>query len=161
MAIDLRSDTVTRPSAAMREAITLWSTLSQTTGDSGPLSFLSSHPSSQERLEQLEGLLPAATQRYETALAYGNRPSSRKHRRGFEPDSFAVGREPSAPQGQVWVALEDGTTIFSSPSTTSRPVARLRRGAHVTVGSRTGAWREVFSPARGYILNVEIYPKKD
>ena len=144
-----------------REAIALWTTLAQSTGDSGYLSFLSSHPSSQERLEQLEGLLPAAIERYDTALAYGNTSQPRPQRRGFEPDTFAVGREAPPTHGQVWVALEDGTTIFSSPSTTSRPVVRLRRGAPVTVGSRTGAWREVLSPARGYILNVEIYPKRD
>lgn len=144
-----------------REAITLWNTMAQSTGDSGHLSFLSSHPSSQERLEQLEGLLPAAIQRYETALAYGNRTLPKTRRRRFEPDTFAVDRDAPPTQGQVWVALEDGTTIFSAPSTRSRPVVRLRRGAPVTVGGRTGAWREVYSPARGYILNVEIYPKRD
>lgn len=144
-----------------RDAITLWTTLADVAGNPGPLSVLSSHPGSKERLEHLEGLLPAAIERYETALAYGNTTQARPRRRQFEPDTFAVGRDSPPEQGQVWVALEDGTTIFASPSTTSRPVLRLRRGAPVTVGSRTGAWREAFSPARGFILNVEIYPKRD
>jgi predicted Zn-dependent protease len=145
-----------------RDAVTLWSTLADASGSPDYLSFFRSHPSSQERLEQVEGLLPAAIERYETALAYSSASQGRPRRRQFEPDTFAIGRDPApVSQGQVWVALEDGTTIFTSPSTTSRPVMRLRRGAPVTVGSRTGAWREVFSPARGYILNVEIYPKRD
>lgn len=149
-----------------RDALALWSVMSEQGGDLGPLTFLSSHPASAERLTELETLLPQAMERYRVATSFKPR-SKAKRPSQFEPDSFAVATEPRPAKRRTprrppqWLAIEDGTTIFSSPNTLSRPLRRLKRDEPVSIGYRTGAWYEVTEPVRGYVLGVEIYPGRD
>lgn len=143
-----------------RDALSLWSAMSQRGGDLGPLTFLSSHPASDDRLAELEALLPQAMERYHVAKSFKPRPKGQR-RPQFEPDSFVVGRDPKTKSEPRWLAIEDGTTIFSSPNTLSRPLHRLKRDEAVAVGHRKGAWYEVTEPVRGYVLGVEIYPERN
>jgi predicted Zn-dependent protease len=148
-----------------RNALSLWSVMNERGGDLGPLTFLSSHPASSERLTELEALLPQAMERYHVATSFKPRAKGKRPAQ-FEPDSFAVATEPQRTQPRPkkqpqWLAIEDGTTIFSSPNTLSRPLRRLKRDEPVSIGYRTGAWYEVTEPVRGYILGVEIYPGRD
>lgn len=143
-----------------RDALALWSVMSERGGDLGPFTFLSSHPASDERLTELEKLLPQAMERYCVAKSFkprakGTRPPQ------FEPDSFAVAKEPNARREPRWLAIEDGTTIFASPNTRSRPLRRLRRDEALSIRHRAGAWYEVTEPVHGYVLGVEIYPERN
>lgn len=143
-----------------RDALALWSVMSERGGDLGPFTFLSSHPASDERLTELEKLLPQAMERYRVAKSFkprakGTRPPQ------FEPDSFAVAKEPNARREPRWLAIEDGTTIFASPNTRSRPLRRLRRDEALSIRHRAGAWYEVTEPVHGYVLGVEIYPERN
>jgi predicted Zn-dependent protease len=90
------------------DAISLWTTMANTEGAaSGTMSFLSSHPASDERLEQLHTLLPAARERYQTALSLPPQKTS-KRRPQFEPDAFSRGTERPQQRGNEWT-VDDPT----------------------------------------------------
>ena len=155
-------------------AIGLWTTMSQQgTGAEVP-TFLSSHPANDERIAELELLLPSAMERYEVAKSLGPRPAKERPPQ-FEADTFAVDHEPApkprsfadkatntsppVPDSSLsdWRSLEDGVAIFSSPNTRSEKVYTMSKNEPVTVGYRTAGWFEVTAPARGYVLEAEIY----
>lgn len=93
------------------EAITLWSKMDQLgSGDLGPMSFLSSHPPNDERLEQLRALLPSAEERYRTAISLPPPTKDKKRRAQHEPDTFSVGRDRSPKQRNEWAIDEPGHT---------------------------------------------------
>lgn len=97
------------------DAITLWTTMSQVGGpDGGMLSFFSSHPANEERLEELNALLPAAHERYRTAVQLGNRPMKGGKRRGMV-DSFAIGHSDPTPTRRP-VKENEWTVDQSTPS---------------------------------------------
>lgn len=155
-------------------AISLWTTMSQQAAGAGVPTFLSSHPANDERIAELQQLLPSAMERYDVATSLG--PRAKKDRPPqFEADTFAVDHEPvtkprslldrppAPPTGSTvnrsseWRALEDGVTIFSSPNTRSEKLYTLSKNEPVSVGYNTSGWFEVSSPARGYVLEAEIY----
>ena len=141
------------------DAITLWTAMEQRSGGVGVPTLLSSHPADDERLAELEQILPEAMERYRVARSF--KPRGKKERAPqFEPDSFSMGRESERQQAPQWLAIEDGTTIFSSPNTRSRPLAQLKRDEPIAVGYETDEWFEVTAPIKGYVLGAEIYRGK-
>ncbi len=159
-------------------AVSLWTTMDQQGAGAAIPTFLSSHPANDERIEELRQLLPAATERYQVAQSLGPRP--RKERPAqFEADTFAVDHEPPAKRDLVstrspmlpppsteqpvseWRSLEDGVTIYSSPNTRSSKVHTMSKNEPLTVGYRTSGWYQVSSPAQGYVLEAEIYRRKE
>lgn len=97
------------------DAITLWTTMSQVGGpDGGMLSFFSSHPANEERLEELHALLPTAHERYKTAVQLGARPKKGSKRRSTV-DSFAIGQSDPTPTRRP-VKENEWTVDQSSPS---------------------------------------------
>lgn len=155
-------------------AISLWTTMSQQGTGGGIPTFFSSHPANDERIMELQQLLPSAMERYEVAKSLGPRPTKERPPQ-FEADTFVVEHEPPAkprsfadkpsvpsppltePAPSEWRALEDGVTIFRSPNTRSEKVYTLSKNAPLTVGYATSGWYEVESPVRGYVLEAEIY----
>jgi predicted Zn-dependent protease len=84
------------------DAIALWTTMARSEGaGSGAMSFLSSHPASEERLDQLGTLLPAARERYRTALSLPPQKGTAR-RPQYEPDTFSTGRERPQQRGNEW-----------------------------------------------------------
>jgi predicted Zn-dependent protease len=159
-------------------AVSLWTTMDQQGSGAEIPTFLSSHPANDERIEELRQILPAATERYQVAQSLGPRP--RKERPAqFEADTFAVDHEPRPKRDFVstkspmvpppstekplgdWRALEDGVTIYSSPNTRSIRVYTMSKNEPLTVGYRTSGWYQVSSPAQGYVLEAEIYRRKE
>lgn len=57
-----------------RESVNLWRNMAQT-GGAQPPAFLSTHPSSGRRINDLQSLMPEAMQYYERAQAQGRRPN--------------------------------------------------------------------------------------
>lgn len=155
-------------------AISLWTTMSQQgTGGEIP-TFFSSHPANDERITDLQQLLPSAIERYEVAKSLGPRPEKERPPQ-FEADTFAIGHErPEKPRSFTdkvtvpppshndpppaeWRALDDGVAIFRSPNTRSEKVYTLSKNEPLTIGYPTSGWYEVEAPARGYVLEAEIY----
>ncbi|MEY4668425.1 MAG: hypothetical protein RL518_1124 [Pseudomonadota bacterium] len=156
-------------------AIGLWTTMSQQGSGADVPTFLSSHPADDERIMELQQLLPAATERYQVAKSLGPRPKKERPPQ-FEADTFAVESEPpvetqrssappipsqlarpTEPPAGEWRAVDDGVTIFSSPNTRSRKIHTLSKNDPVSVGFATSGWVEVTDPVQGYVLEAEIY----
>lgn len=138
------------------DAISLWTAMEQRSGGVGVPTILSSHPADDDRLAELELILPEAMERYRVAGSFKPRAKTERAPQ-FEPDSFSIARDPAEQQEPSWRAIEDGTTIFSSPNTRSRPLARLKRDEPVTARYKTDEWFEVTAPVKGYVLGAEIY----
>jgi predicted Zn-dependent protease len=96
------------------DAITLWTTMARSDGPGDQmLTFFSSHPANEERLEEIHALLPAAHERYRTAVQLGNQ-SKKPGKRAQEPDSFAIGStsqmpKRSQPRTNEWSIDQPGT----------------------------------------------------
>jgi len=58
-----------------RGAVTLWQKMSQAAGSGAPPELLSTHPSSDSRIRELEARLPSALGIYDEAMAAGRKPS--------------------------------------------------------------------------------------
>jgi predicted Zn-dependent protease len=70
------------------DALRLWSKMANNPNTSGGgLQFLSSHPASDERLEALQALLPAAMERYRSAVApkRPTKPANKQRKKPAEP----------------------------------------------------------------------------
>lgn len=135
------------------QAISLWRKMSEETQSSaGLLNFLSSHPATDERLEELKGLLPAATERYRVALSLADTGGVRNHN-----DGFAVNSKHARAERLRWKALEDGTQIFARPSTRSPVVGVLKKDELVGAGPQRGEFLELRAPRRGFALTAELY----
>jgi predicted Zn-dependent protease len=157
-----------------RDAVGLWTTMSSQGSGAEIPTFLSSHPANDERIGELQQLLPSATERYQVAQSLGPRPHKERPAQ-FEADTFAIDHDPPkilqplreraarvdapAPESPSaeWRALEQGVSIFSSPNTRSQQVYTLSKNESVEVGYRTSGWYEVTAPAKGYVLEAEIY----
>lgn len=157
-----------------RDAVGLWTTMSSQGSGAEIPTFLSSHPANDERIGELQQLLPSATERYQVAQSLGPRPHKERPAQ-FEADTFAIDHNPPkklqplreraarvdapAPESPSaeWRALEQGVSIFSSPNTRSQQVYTLSKNESVEVGYRTSGWYEVTAPAKGYVLEAEIY----
>jgi predicted Zn-dependent protease len=143
------------------DSISLWSKMAQQEGSSAALlQFLSSHPATEERLEGLNELLPAATERYEVAVSLAARRTKDGGKGGSKAnhDTFAINKRRVINTPKMWRALEENTTIFSSPSTQATVVGHLNRDESVAVLRRRGDFFEVESPLRGFVLASELYP---
>ncbi len=157
-----------------RDAVGLWATMSSQGSGAEIPTFLSSHPANDERIVELQQLLPSATERYQVAQSLGPRPRKERPPQ-FEADTFAIDHDPPKKQRSLrertaqveapvpeptsaqWRALEEGVSIFSSPNTRSQQVYTLSKNESVEVGYRTSGWYEVTAPAKGYVLEAEIY----
>ena len=144
-----------------REAVAFWSRFSQQNrGASDSLQFFSSHPASEERVVELEALLPAALERYYAATGKKPKSKGRGNRKDtYAVDTFVVGREPQTGPGDVWVVAEPNTPLRSSPGEDSSVVEELPIGQELQVGSQEGRWFQVVSPKKGYIRGRDIRPK--
>jgi predicted Zn-dependent protease len=154
-------------------AISLWTAMSQQ-GRGGEIpTLLSSHPANDERISELQQILPSALERYEVAKGLGPRPAKERPPQ-FDADTFAVSHERQAkpralanksgtpppsqadPSASEWRAVEDGVAIFRSPNTRSEKIYTLSKNEPLTVGYPTSGWYEVEAPAKGFVLEAEI-----
>ena len=110
------------------------------------LSFLSSHPSSEARIENLRANLPEAVLRYENF----------SHYTGIRPVSSPVLRSGE----EVWIVEADRLALHSAPDSGSDIVGDLRRGERVTVVDRAQRWLKVKDPQRGWALGRYLSPER-
>lgn len=61
-----------------REAVGLWQNMARAGGGQAPPEFMSTHPSHQTRIDQLQQAMPDALQVYERARANGRRPTCQR-----------------------------------------------------------------------------------
>ena len=162
-------------------AVSFWERMQRSsTISDAPLQFLSTHPSTGDRIAQLKRYLPEAEKRYEYAVATGHPLDSRGPDGRGPADAFAYGapsgrgpadrrpppdvfsqneprsRELSpADRGGRWTVMSDHVPVFND--TRSRtPAGFLDRGQNVEVVRFNGRWAEISSPQAGYVRQVML-----
>jgi predicted Zn-dependent protease len=125
-----------------------------------PLEFLSSHPSSSTRYEELKKLLPDAIRRY----------NLRSGRADFISSADPSLQTPSSsPQGasrqtsrrrspEIWVLVEDSVPVYKSPDPQSPAIAQHRIGTKIEVIGRAADYLEISSPSAGFIRGSDASP---
>lgn len=71
-------DLMSRAGFDPRQSVNLWENMSKAAGGAGPPEFLSTHPSSAARIENLKVNIPDAVPAYEKVRAAGHAPSCKK-----------------------------------------------------------------------------------
>lgn len=146
-----------------RASISLWKKMSeQSRSPSGSaLAFLSTHPPNEERIQELEKLMPQALRERDAARrpadSFNRNQSVRKRP---EPDTFNFKPDTYRPKPgtEVWRVAEDFTSVFSRPDDRSRIRAHIYHGGEVVVRGRTGPWVEIEHPIRGFVRGRDLSP---
>jgi hypothetical protein len=150
------------------------------------LTFLSTHPSSDDRLAQLKQYLPDAERLFRGESAPGlvvdgssGSPAVAALDSGVVIDSSAgfalpprgVGAapKPGHQQSRVseavllgttrWEVLEPEVTVCAAPQPSCDPVGTLPRGAEVTVATQLRRWLQISAPLAGYVQSRGLAPK--
>ena len=125
------------------------------------IEFLSSHPSSESRFENLKKLLPDAKQRYSQALARGGQPAPER-----EAASAAISPlQPDPPSGafrspgESWIVVDNWATVHSSPDPASRALIDLPRSTEVAVLEQKRGWLKIAQPVNGFIEGRHLTPR--
>jgi predicted Zn-dependent protease len=153
-----------------RDALTLWSRFSSESGQiPGVLNFLSTHPSSRERLERIEKLIPLLEgESTAKSLPPATTVATSSPTRGKE-----LKQKPAAP-----IAPAASTSDFEFTPTTramryevrsanavivampvfseQAPLATLSRGETIEVVVGTGPWLGVVAPTTGWIRAADV-----
>lgn len=131
-----------------------------------PLEFLSTHPSSEKRLEQLNRLLPSALARYR----------NRDSRSGPGADEFLAEPRPERPSEFAlhekssrrfpglpgpWVSLFDNVPVYAEANRGSGKVGTLKAGEQLRVVDEYGEWIEIAEPVFGYVPRDGVAPAYD
>lgn len=128
------------------DAVAFWKRLENMPEfSSGPLAFLSSHPSSEERAENLSRLMPLAEEAFAESrnqAAAAALPAPRKNQRRFK----------------VRTKFAD---IFSKPSPKSRVEASLPEGFEVNAQKSKSGWLRLDKPYVGYVKAEDLEPSRD
>lgn len=125
------------------------------------LEFLSSHPSSGERVEKLRHLLKEAELRYQAALA-GKPPPYPTDITRLDLKSSQSSSSPerinSIKTDNSWIVVEEIVNVYTTPSNNSEQVGQLKAGTKVQVNGIDGRWLELISPIRGYVIGHDLAP---
>ena len=146
-----------------QRAITFWQRAKYDPALSGmPVEFLSSHPSPENRFENLQKLIPEAMHRYETALTRVGKTASSSDKHPTDAPPTATLREPSRvlpSPVETWIVAEDWATVFASPQAQSRAVIDLPKNTEVAVVGQTGGWLRIEKPVRGFVQGRYLAPR--
>ncbi len=152
------------------EAIVFWKKMQFQTGDSGSLAFLSTHPPSSERIQELEKLLPRARSNNpysDSADSFSRNFDSREDSFTREAndnvpsfdrqqDSFDINQ--GQPTGEYWEVVEDWAAVYFEPSLNARLKTHLFHGQKVEVEHSRAGWLKLRKPVEGYAEGVNFSP---
>lgn len=161
------------------DALSLWAKMArESSGGSETLSFLSSHPTSESRLQDLEVLLPEALKRYQQSKSQLRNPSpspsasrspsipSSKPRVPPPTPPITKGKKPRETQTSdefsdrgTWYVITESETVRTDPDEHAPSVVTLRRGEKVESEFRIGSWYRVSRPKSGFIVGTSISRK--
>lgn len=122
-----------------RDAIEFWRRASTDPDFSASdIQFISTHPSTVDRLSFLEEMLPLAEERYfEVAKGIGGKSKSKT--------------TPSKDKTPLWRVRANITPVRAKPSSHSKVVGELKRGDGAEVVSSKGNWLEISYPFKGFV----------
>ncbi|MCI5065890.1 M48 family metalloprotease [bacterium] len=135
-----------------RSAISFW-TRSQYDPNfqQAPLEFLSTHPSSETRLENLKKHLNHAM-----AVFEGKPYSPPKG----EKEQTSLTKNSSLPDeaGPIWVAAEESVPVYTRAEKSAQQVGTLRKGERVVVRTQLRRWLQITSPYEGFVESPRFSP---
>lgn len=111
-----------------------------------PLQFLSTHPSSEARLEQMQKILPQAQDRFHKIAPH--RPT---------PSSEVLSDQPL----EQYRVRKRFTTVWVAPDRHSAIVVDLPRDTRVGVKSTEKGWANIDTPVRGYVPLEDLKKSTD
>lgn len=140
------------------EALTFWRRVQSDPDFRGfPIEFLSSHPSSAQRLEKLSLQIDDANERYRQAIgAAPRRPPAVNHYAAARPDPSHV----PAGRGELWEVLEPRVAVHIAADRSSPVVETFNRGVEVRVVSIHDRWLEISEPRSGFVQSRHLAPKR-
>lgn len=129
-----------------RKAVDFWRRMAENPGfGTSNLSFLSSHPSNDERVKQLEELLPLAEKATAGSVNTDNHEISEQGKAATKlPGKW------SKHEKQIWSVQDQSTKVFAGPDTRSKVISSLKHGEVLTV-EESGRWLRIDNPIKGYI----------
>lgn len=147
-------------------SVSLWKKMSERTGTgSGALAFLSTHPPNEDRIVQLEQLIPEA-RRASGSSEPSKRDTFNRNQvpptRAAKPDTFNLRPDSYQPGPGIerWKVVEDWTEVYTRPDTGSRVKNRLFWGTEVAVRNTRGGWLEIEHPERGFVQGRDLSPAR-
>ncbi|MCB0331293.1 MAG: M48 family metalloprotease, partial [Bdellovibrionales bacterium] len=148
-----------------RKAISFWTRAQHDPNfQSTPIEFLSTHPSSETRLERLLQILPQAMTRYEqrgSGDGNGNEKASVLSEHAMEQSVAARDHAtlPPSESSKRWIAAEQGISVFGQADKSAAQIGTLDKGQHVTVKHRLRRWLFITAPYEGYVESHRFYPE--
>jgi predicted Zn-dependent protease len=127
-------------------AVAFWERVSTDPDFEGfPVAFLSSHPSSYKRVEELRRHLPEAQRRYNGEVpALIQKPDQPLHSPARDKDS--------------WVVVEPFVPVYAAPDASSELLGTLKEGKSVKVKTIQGRWLKIDTPYEGFVKSFLLAP---
>ena len=147
------------------QALEFWERVKNDPGfASSPLEFMSSHPSSENRLANLRTLEDAARERYlaNGGLKYNadkSIPNSNSEYRGNNKKNESDITGIKNHSEEIWITQEQDIPVYSKPDKESAVVNRLAYQSKVNVRTIRGRWLELSSPVQGFVLSRNLSPE--
>ncbi len=114
------------------------------------LGFLSTHPSTKERLARLESLRNSARERFQGAHSPSQRPPMDRR------DDYRI---PPPPAGSSsWSVEELTASVYREPERQSPLVAELPYGSTVVGTPENSRWLRITEPYQGFMLMRDLLP---
>jgi predicted Zn-dependent protease len=161
-----------------QKAVAFWQRVQGDPRFSGfSVEFLSSHPSSERRLQELQAQLPLAIERYQQALGQGGPAPKQAPTTKGAPRSQPKSTPPVAPTATPlgkpaasdWGRVRGIVPVYAEPSASSEVLDELMHDTRVRVlrkfsGSSgqgsSGQWLQISEPVSGYIRAIDARPER-
>ncbi len=139
-----------------RTALAFWErNLNSPDFDNGLPQFLSSHPSSNERLDNIRNNLSGALKRFERA----DRPTLKNTNKNRNEFSSSNALNVLKRNSETWIVVETPSYVYSTASEKSKRLGSLHKGSKVNVVRRIGRWLQINNPDNGFVLGPNLSPQ--
>ncbi len=131
------------------DAIQFWTRIQNDPDFSGsPIEFLSSHPSTQDRLSKLIAILPDAQDRYYASTG----------KKKPNPTSKTPNSKQNKSGGNFWKVMEAKVDVYKDSDRYSDLISTLNKGQKVKVIALRDRWLEIQEPVNGFVQSRYLAP---
>ena len=136
-------------------ALNFWTRAEQSPDFSKNFEFFSSHPMAKDRLTRVAALLPAAKERYRSAI--GLTPKTRTKLQPSKPQILPQ-KQAGLLAPNSWRVVEKNITVFSAASSSSKKLGELSQNQRVLVLGTGRGWVEIEEPIKGFVRGGTLEP---
>ncbi len=142
-----------------QKAITFWERVQNDPSFSGaPVEFLSTHPSSEDRLDALRKSLPKAIARY-NGESTDSFIMAEEQQKGEEREDIIDGRSSYRKERTLyWEVMDNDSPVYEDANTKSDLLGKLKSTERVAVVRREGNWLRISSPYEGFVQSFHLSP---